>query len=147
MDVFTDQYFMKQALNQAEIAFSENEVPVGAIIVCEDKIIAKAHNQTQKLTDVTAHAEIIAYSSATQYLDSKYLPDCTLYVTLEPCVMCGGMLKLAQFKKVVFGATDLKNGVGEFSDKIYHKNTEVISGVMLNECSEILTRFFKSKRV
>ena len=146
IEVFTDEYFMKQAINQAEIAFTENEVPVGAIIVSENKIIAKAYNQTQKLTDVTAHAEIIAYSSATQYLDSKYLPQCTLYVTLEPCVMCAGMLKWAQFKKIVFGATDLKNGAGEVSDKIYHTKTEIISGVMASECGEILTKFFQSKR-
>ena len=146
IEVFTDEYFMKQALNQAEIAYSEDEVPVGAIIVSENKIIAKAYNQTQKLTDVTAQAEIIAYSSATQYLDNKYLPKCTLYVTLEPCVMCAGMLKWAQFEKIVFGATDLKNGAGEVSDEIYHKKTEVVSGVMSTECGEILTRFFQNKR-
>lgn len=108
--VFSPEYFMQQAIREAEKSRDADEVPVGAIITLENKIIAKAHNQTEMLCDITAHAEIIAYSAASQFLESKYLPECTLYVTLEPCCMCAGMLKWAQFKKVVYGATDLKHG-------------------------------------
>lgn len=144
--VFSPEYFMTQALKEAEKAFDDDEVPVGAIITLENKIIAKAYNQTEKLKDITAHAEIIAYTAAAQYLDSKYLPECTLYVTLEPCCMCAGMLKWAQFKKIVYGATDLKNGYQELNPKIIHPKTEVITGVLEEKCAHLLSTFFKQKR-
>jgi tRNA(adenine34) deaminase len=144
--VFSPEYFMQQALHQAEMAKEEDEVPVGAVIVLENKIIAKAYNQTEKLCDITAHAEIIAYSAASQFLESKYLPECTLYVTLEPCCMCAGMLKWAQFKKIVYGATDLKNGYQETGARILHPKTEVVGGVLEKECAKILTDYFKEKR-
>ncbi len=146
LSIFSDEHFMKQALNEANKAFDLNEVPVGAVIVAENRIIARAHNLTQQLTDVTAHAEIQAYSAASQHFQSKYLPECTLYVTLEPCVMCAGMLKWAQFKKIVFGAADLKNGYQEYSNKIIHPKTELVTGVLAHEAAKLLTDFFQSKR-
>lgn len=144
--VFSPEYFMNIALKEAEKAFHEDEVPVGAVITLENKIIAKAYNQTEKLKDITAHAEIVAYSAASQFLDSKYLPECTLYVTLEPCCMCAGMLKWAQFKKIVYGATDLKHGFQELNPKIIHPKTELIGGILEQECAALLTTFFKQKR-
>lgn len=144
--VFSPEYFMNLALKEAEKAFEQDEVPVGAIITLENKIIAKAYNQTETLKDITAHAEIIAYTAAAQYLESKYLPECTLYVTLEPCCMCAGMLKWAQFKKIVYGATDLKNGYQELNPKIIHPKTEVMGGVLEEPCAHLLSTFFKQKR-
>ncbi len=143
---FDDSYFIKKALDLAQQAYQEDEVPVGAIIVCEGKIIAKGYNQTQRLKDVTAHAEIIAYTSATQFLDSKYMTNAVLYVTLEPCVMCAGMLKWAQFKKIVFGAYDPKGGYSSISSNILHPKTEVIGGILEQECGQILSDFFSEKR-
>ncbi len=147
LSVFSDEYFMKQALSEAYKAFDEDEVPVGAIIVVQNTIVARAYNQTEKLKDVSAHAEILAYTAATQYLDSKYLLDCTLYVTLEPCIMCAGMLKWSQIKRIVYGATDLKNGFQEINKNILHPKTELKGGVLETECAKILTDFFKQKRL
>lgn len=144
-NLFTDEYFMRIAFNEAVTAFERDEIPVGAVIVCNNKIIAKAHNLTEALTDVTAHAEMQAITSAANYLGGKYLQDCTLYVTLEPCVMCGGALYWSQISKVVYGASDEKRG---FKAKIgeLHPKTEIISGIMENECSQLMKEFFLRKR-
>ncbi len=139
---FDDEYFMKEAYKEAMYAFEENEVPIGAVVVCNNKIIARAHNQTEKLTDVTAHAEMIALTSAANYLGSKYLDECTLYITLEPCVMCAGALNWAQLKRLVFGAFDEKYGFKKAGSSLLHPKTEMVSGVMAAECSKILKDFF-----
>ena len=143
---FDDTYFMKEALKEAQKAFVKDEVPVGAVIVCENQIIAKAHNYTETLNDVTAHAEMQAFTAATDYLGGKYLNECTLYVTLEPCVMCGGASYWTQLKKIVFGAADEKRGFSILSENILHPKTEVKSGLMKEECSKLSTDFFQSKR-
>lgn len=142
----TDQYFMQQAFKEACYAFEKGEVPVGAVIVCNDTIIARAHNLTESLTDVTAHAEMQAITSAASYLGGKYLNDCTLYVTLEPCVMCAGALGWAHIGRIVFGAKDEKKGFSRFAPLSLHPKTSVVGGVMEKECSEILQRFFAKKR-
>lgn len=143
---FDDTYFMKEALKEAQKAFVKDEVPVGAVIVCENQIIARAHNYTETLNDVTAHAEMQAFTAAADYLGGKYLNECTLYVTLEPCVMCGGASYWAQLKKIVFGAADEKRGFSILSENILHPKTEVESGLMKEECSKLLTDFFQSRR-
>ena len=143
---FDDTYFMKEALREAQKAFIKDEVPVGAVIVCENQIIARAHNYTETLNDVTAHAEMQAFTAAADYLGGKYLNECTLYVTLEPCVMCGGASYWTQLKKIVFGAADEKRGFSILSENILHPKTEVESGLMKEECSKLLTDFFQSKR-
>ena len=143
---FDHTYFMKEALKEAQKAFIKDEVPVGAVIVCENQIIAKAHNYTETLNDVTAHAEMQAFTAAADYLGGKYLNECTLYVTLEPCVMCGGASYWTQLKKIVFGAADEKRGFSILSENILHPKTEVESGLMKEECSKLLTDFFQSKR-
>lgn len=144
-NLFTDEYFMRIAFNEAVTAFERDEIPVGAVIVCNNKIIAKAHNLTETLTDVTAHAEMQAITSAANYLGGKYLRDCTLYVTLEPCVMCGGALYWSQISKVVYGASDEKRG---FKAKIgeLHPKTEIVSGIMEDECGQLMKEFFQRKR-
>jgi len=141
-----DNYFMREALKEAHKAFDEDEVPVGAIVVCNQKIIARAYNMTEKLKDVTAHAEMLAYTAASEYLGGKYLEDCTLYVTLEPCAMCAGASYWERIGKIVFGASDPKRGYSSIGKNILHKKTKVVSGMMGEECSEILTLFFKKKR-
>ena len=143
---FNDTYFMKEALKEAQKAFVKDEVPVGAVIVCENQIIARTHNYTETLNDVTAHAEMQAFTAAADYLGGKYLNDCKLYVTLEPCVMCAGASYWTQLKKIVFGATDEKRGFSSLSENILHPKTEVGSGLMKEECSKLLKDFFKSKR-
>ena len=143
---FNDTYFMKEALKEAQKSFVKDEVPVGAVIVCENQIIARAHNYTETLNDVTAHAEMQAFTAAADYLGGKYLTECTLYVTLEPCVMCGGASYWTQLKKIVFGAADEKRGFSILSENILHPKTEVESGLMKEECSKLLTDFFQSKR-
>lgn len=144
----TDEYFMREALKQAELAFSLKEIPVGAIIVSEKKIIAKAHNQTEQLNDVTAHAEMLALTSAFNYFGAKYLPECTLYVTLEPCVMCAGALNWAQIGRVVYAANDEKRGYAHLKqgDKILHPKTKVIGGICATEASQLIQDFFKNLR-
>jgi tRNA(adenine34) deaminase len=146
LSIFSDEYFMKEALKEAQKAFEEDEVPVGAIVVCDNKIIARAHNMTEKLNDVTAHAEMLAITSATNFLGGKYLNECSLYVTLEPCIMCGGALYWSQIKKVVYASSDLKRGFSIIEKNILHPKTEIIRGVMQQEASALITSFFKSKR-
>lgn len=143
---FSDEYFMRIALQQAEIAFDEGEIPVGAIVVCQNQIIAKAHNQTERLNDVTAHAEMLAITSAAQTLGSKYLKDCTLYVTLEPCVMCGGAIFWSQLSKIVWGASDAKRGFQRIQPSIVHPKSRIVLNVLQTECEEILKRFFEKLR-
>lgn len=142
---YNDEYFMKQAFLEAEKALEAGEVPVGAVVVAKNQVIARSHNLTERLTDVTAHAETQAITAASNYLGGKYLKGCTLYVTLEPCTMCGGALYWAQIDKIVFGASDLKRGAGRHLE-VYHPKTEVISGIMENECTELMKAFFQSKR-
>ena len=137
---------MRDALREAEIARSEDEVPIGAVIVCKGRIIAKGHNMTERLNDPTAHAEMIAITAATEALGGKYLNECTLYVTVEPCPMCAGALAWSQIGKVVYGASDPKRGFSKFSPSLMHPKTEVVSGVLVEECSTIVTDFFKNKR-
>lgn len=145
IDVYSDEFFMKKALNEAQNAFEKNEVPVGALIVCQNQIIAKAYNQTEQLSDVTAHAEILAITAASEFLGAKYLKECTLYVTLEPCVMCAGALAWSQIGNIVYGANDEKRGAGRY-EKIYHPKTIVKGGILESECAEIIKNFFKDKR-
>jgi tRNA(adenine34) deaminase len=142
----TDEYFMKEALKEANKAFDKDEVPVGAVIVCNNQIIARAHNLTETLNDVTAHAEMQAFTAASDYLGGKYLKDCTLYVTLEPCVMCGGASFWTQISKIVFGAKDPKRGFLMQNTNIAHPKTEIISGILEDDCSELLSNFFQKKR-
>lgn len=144
---YNDQYFMKQAWLEAKKAYDQDEVPVGAVVVANKQIIARAHNLTERLTDVTAHAEIQAITAASEYLGAKYLNKCTLYVTLEPCVMCAGALYWSQIDKVIYAARDEKRGAGQIKEGLYHPKTVVSNGVMENECSELMTEFFKAKRV
>lgn len=146
MELFNDEYFMKAALREAEQAFQEGEVPVGAVVVSQNRIIARAHNLTETLTDVTAHAEMQAITSAANMLGGKYLNDCILYVTVEPCVMCAGALGWSQIGKVVFGASDEKRGFSKFAPKAFHPKTEIISGVLENECATLMKEFFLKKR-
>ena len=146
IDIFTPEYFMKEAFKEAEKAFEMDEVPVGAIIVANNTIIAKAHNYTEKLNDVTAHAEIQAITSASEYLGAKYLKNCTLYVTLEPCIMCAGALAWSQISEIVFGADDPKRGAGRLSENIYHPKTKIIGGVYAKPCGALIQDFFKKKR-
>lgn len=143
--IFTDEYFMKKALQEAEIAFEKDEIPVGAVIVVNNTIIARTHNLTELLHDVTAHAEMQAITSAANFLGGKYLKGCTLYVTLEPCQMCAGALYWSQISKIVFGATDIKRGYKTLGTQI-HPKTEVISGILERECAELMTSFFQKKR-
>lgn len=137
---------MRQALHEAEMAFQEGEVPVGAVVVSQNRIIARAHNLTETLTDVTAHAEMQAITSAANMLGGKYLNDCILFVTVEPCVMCAGALGWSQIGKVVFGASDEKRGFSHFAPKAFHPKTEVVSGVLENECAILMKDFFQKKR-
>ena len=145
MQAYDDNYYMKQALKEAEKAYNKDEVPVGAIIVLKDTIIARAHNLTETLTDVTAHAEMQAFTSASDYLGGKYLQECTLYVTLEPCQMCAGASYWTQIGKIVFGATDPRRGY-QFYKTTLHPKTKVMGGVLEKECATILNTFFVEKR-
>ena len=144
--VYSDEHFMREALKQAHIALTEGEVPVGAIIVCQNKIIARAYNQVERLQDVTAHAEMLAITAASNYLGAKYLPECTLYVTLEPCVMCGGASSWAQVGTLVYGASDPDRGFSRMQKGILHPKTKVKSGLLQKECSQLVTDFFESLR-
>lgn len=142
----TDEEYMRQALAEAQRAFDEGEVPVGAIIVCNGHVIAHAHNQTQTLTDVTAHAEMLAITSAASRLGGKYLTDCTLYVTVEPCVMCAGALAWAQISRIVWGADDEKRGFSIYAPQALHPKTETTAGVLADECAALMKQFFNQKR-
>jgi tRNA(adenine34) deaminase len=141
----TDEFFMKMALQEAKIAYNEGEIPVGAVITCNDQVIAKAHNQTEKLNDVTAHAEMIAFTAASEALGGKYLTDCTLYVTLEPCVMCAGASFWTQISRVVFGAYDEKRGYSQ-KGNLLHPKTKIEGGLLANVSEEMLKAFFAAKR-
>lgn len=145
-NILSDEYFMKAALREAEEAFSKDEVPVGAVVVCNNRIIARAHNLTETLTDPTAHAEMQVITAATSYLGGKYLTDCTVYITLEPCPMCAGALYWCQADRIVYGASDDKQGYTINSSESLHPKTVVKPGVMENECSALLKEFFASKR-
>jgi len=144
--LFSDEYFMNEALKEAHKALAREEVPVGAIVVNQNRIIARAHNMTQQLNDVTAHAEMIVITAASNYLGAKYLSECTLYVSLEPCVMCAAAMKWAQLARMVFGAADPKEGYGRLNEHILHKKTEVISGILEDEASMLLKEFFRNHR-
>ena len=142
---FTDEYFMKKALQEAEMAFEKDEIPVGALIVIDDKVIARGHNLTEMLNDVTAHAEMQAITAAANFLGGKYLVGCTLYVTIEPCQMCAGALYWSQISKIVFGARDEHRGFMTMGTQL-HPKTTVVHGVLANEASELMKRFFAEKR-
>ena len=145
LDIFTDEYFMKKALIEAQMAFDKDEIPVGAIIVIDNKIIARSHNLTELLNDVTAHAEMQAITAAANFLGGKYLINCTLYVTLEPCQMCAGALYWSQISKIVFGAKDEKRGFQNLGTKL-HPRTTIVSGILENECADLMIKFFANKR-
>ena len=148
MEPRNDEYFMKQALLQAQIAYDEDEVPVGAVIVLNNKIIARGFNQVEKLNDPTAHAEIIALTSAFNFLGSKYLPDAQIYITIEPCVMCAGAMYWSKIGKLVYGAADEKNGYLRTTKDVspFHPKTEIVKGILQDECATLIKSFFRSKR-
>lgn len=141
-----DNFYMRKALEEAKQAYAEGEIPVGAVMVCRDRIIAKTHNLTERLTDVTAHAEMQAITAAAGELGGKYLNECTLYVTVEPCIMCAGALGWSQLGRLVFGASDEKRGYQRFAPQALHPKTEVVRGVMEVECAQLMKDFFKSRR-
>ena len=141
-----DEKFMRTALVEAHKAMERDEVPIGAVIVAGNRVIARGHNLTETLTDVTAHAEMQAITSAADHLGGKYLTECTLYVTVEPCLMCAGALGWSQIKRIVYGASDDKRGYHTFCEKPFHKKTEIIGGILAEECAELMTTFFKQKR-
>lgn len=142
----SDEHYMQEALKEARQAFEKDEVPVGAVVVCAGKVIARAHNLTETLNDVTAHAEMQAFTAAAAWLGGKYLDECTLYVTLEPCVMCAGASLWAQLGKVVYGASDPKRGFSMVNSNLLHPKTEVVSGILAEECGVLLKEFFRKKR-
>lgn len=144
----TEEYFMQQALKEAQKAYDDGEVPVGAVVVMGDRIIARGHNQVERLNDPTAHAEMIALTSAFNYLGSKYLPDASLYVTVEPCLMCAGALYWSKVSKIIWGADDEKNGHKRITEPHwpFHPKTEVVKGILKPECTELMKRFFRERR-
>ena len=144
--MLTDEYFMNEAIKEALKALANDEVPIGAVLVTNQRIIARGYNQVEQLHDVTAHAEILCITAASAHFQNKYFPDSTLYVTLEPCMMCATALGWAQVGRVVYGAADLKKGFSNFTPSVLHSKAEVLAGVMENECSSIIKEFFKSKR-
>ena len=146
MELFTDEYFMREALKEANKALELAEVPVGAVVVWANRIIARAHNQTERLTDATAHAEMIAVTAAANHLGSKYLNECTLFVTLEPCAMCAGALHWVQLKKLVYGASDVQRGFTLVNSPLLHPRTEVVKGVKAEESKQLIDSFFKEIR-
>ncbi|MBQ3916987.1 MAG: nucleoside deaminase [Bacteroidales bacterium] len=141
-----DELYMKEALREARAALAEDEIPIGAVIVCKGRIVGKGHNMTERLHDPTAHAEMIAITAATEALGGKYLNECTLYVTVEPCPMCAGALNWAQIGRIVYGAIDPKRGHSLFTPSLLHPKTEVEAGVLGDECGELVTTFFRNKR-
>ena len=144
-EIFTDEYFMKKALQEAEMAFEKGEIPVGAIIVIDNKVIARSHNLTELLNDVTAHAEMQSITAAANFLGGKYLSGCTLYVTIEPCQMCAGALYWSQISKIVFGAQDEQRGYQNLGTQL-HPKTQVVQGILAAECGSLMKHFFASKR-
>jgi tRNA(adenine34) deaminase len=146
MELFSDEYFMKEALKEAQKAYELDEVPIGAVIVHDNRIIARAHNLTERLNDVTAHAEMQAITAAANYIGGKYLNECVLYVTIEPCPMCAGALAWSQISKIVYGAKDDKKGYSKIHHQMLHPKTRVFDGVMAQPCSELMKKFFREKR-
>lgn len=146
MNMEMDERYMREALREANRAAGEDEVPIGAVIVCKGRIIGKGYNMTERLNDPTAHAEMIAITAATEAMGGKYLNECTLYVTVEPCPMCAGALAWSQIGRVVYGAADPKRGFSMFSPSLMHPKTEVVSGVLADECGDLVTGFFRNKR-
>ena len=146
MELYSDEYFMREALKEAKKAFDADEVPVGVVIVAENKIIARTHNLTERLIDVTAHAEMQAITSAANFIGGKYLNDCTLYVILEPCLMCAGALYWSHLTRLVYGASDDKKGFSTLSETVLHPKTVVVKGILEQECGGILKEFFQKKR-
>lgn len=144
--ILQDQQFMRQALCEAQTAREENEIPIGAIVVCQGQIIARAHNLTERLTDVTAHAEMQAITAAASHLGGKYLKDCTLYVTVEPCPMCAGAIGWAQLSRLVYGAPDPKRGYRRFAPEVLHPKTTLENGVLEEECANLMREFFQQRR-
>ena len=144
--MFDDKYFMRQALVEAKAAGEDGEIPIGAVMVCRNSIIARSHNLTETLHDVTAHAEMQAITAAAETIGGKYLTDCTLYVTVEPCVMCAGALGWSQISRIVYGASDPRRGYGRIAPDALHPRTEVVSGVLEEECRQLMVDFFKNKR-
>lgn len=142
-----DQYYMQMALCEARTAYDEGEIPVGAVVVSHDRVLARSHNHTERLHDVTAHAEMLALTAAAEALGAKYLTECTLYVTLEPCIMCAGALGWSQIGRIVYGASDEKRGYSKLVGNILHPKTEVVQGVMKEECEKLLKDFFKERRI
>ncbi len=141
-----DSKYMAEALREAKAALEEGEIPIGAVVICHGRIIGKGHNMTERLHDATAHAEMIAITAATEAMGGKYLSDCTLYVTVEPCPMCAGALNWSQIGRIVYGAIDPKRGYSLFSPSLLHPKTQVSAGVLAEECAELITGFFKDKR-
>lgn len=146
LTVFSDESFMREALKEADKALRQDEVPIGAVIVSQNRIIARAHNLTEKLNDVTAHAEMQAFTAAASYLGGKYLENCTLYVTVEPCVMCAGASYWTQISRIVYGASDEKRGYSLLQNSILHPRTQLLKGVLAEECGKLMKDFFRSKR-
>jgi tRNA(adenine34) deaminase len=142
----SDEFFMKQALREAQKAYDRGEIPIGAVIVCQNRILARGHNLTEQLNDVTAHAEMIALTAAANALGGKYLKDCTLYVTVEPCIMCAGALGWSQISRVVIGSLDEKRGFLRFAPQALHPKCELVSGVLEQECTELMKSFFRARR-
>lgn len=145
-DTISDEFFMKEALKEAQLAFAQDEVPIGAIIVHQGSIIGRGHNLTERLNDVTAHAEMQAFTAAANYVGGKYLQQCSLYVTIEPCIMCAGAAYWTQISRVIFGAKDEKRGYSGFGKGIMHPKTTVISGILEAECADLVRSFFRNKR-
>ena len=146
LSIHSDEHYMNEALKQARVAYDIGEIPVGAVVVCENRIIARAHNEVERLNDVTAHAEILAITAAENYLGAKYLTQCRLYVTLEPCVMCAGALAWAQLEGLIYGASDSKRGYARIDERLLHPKTTIKSGVLAEECSSLVTSFFSKMR-
>ena len=142
-----DDYFMRQALKEAQRAFATDEIPIGAVVVCNGTIIARCHNLTERLNDVTAHAEMQAITAAADYMGGKYLPECTMYVTVEPCTMCAGALAWSQIGRIVYGASDNRKGYTHLQNFVLHPKTEVTKGVLEEECGKLMKDFFKKKRM
>jgi tRNA(adenine34) deaminase len=146
LSVFSDEQFMREALKEARKAFDADEVPVGAVVVANNRVIARAHNLTERLNDVTAHAEMQAITAAANALGGKYLTDCTLYVTLEPCVMCAGALSWSQISRIVYGASDEKRGYARLNQPVMHPKTVIEYGLLADECAKLMKEFFQKKR-
>lgn len=144
--VFSDEHFMREALKQAQMAFDDGEVPIGAVVVLNKRIIGRGHNQVERLQDATAHAEMLALTAAAQYIGNKYLEDCTLYVTIEPCPMCAGASNWSKVGRIVYGAGEPKFGFSRYSTELLHPKTELVDGLLEDDCRQLMTDFFRSKR-